>query len=409
MDHGVPEGEGQLATTATLAFGVILLSFLANFVAKRFIVRAVAAIIRRTEVSWDDMLLKRQVFNTLSHLAPGMVIYSLADVVFPRAEGITSLIQRGAVVYMAVVTAWVLDSFVTALNDIYDTLEIAKQRPIKSYVQVVKIIIYTFTAIFLISSVIGRSPVVLLSGLGALSAVLLLVFKDSILGLVASIQLSANDMVRKGDWIEVSKYGADGDVIDISLTTIRVQNFDKTITTVPSYALISDSFRNWRGMQESGGRRIKRAIYVDIGAVRFLEPRDIEALSRIGLIRGYLEAKRAELSRENGAQQADLAELCNGRRLTNLGTFRAYAEAYLRAHPKIEQQGKTLMVRQLAPSDKGVGIELYCFVADTNWVRYEAAQADIFDHLLAVLPRFFLHAFQQPSGRDLRALRGEEN
>jgi len=303
---------------------------------------------------------------------------------------------------MTIITAGVINGFLNALSDIYETLDVAKSKPIKSYVQVLKIVLYAVTGVLAISSLLGESPLVLLGGIGALSAVLLLIFKDSILGLVASIQLSTNDMVRNGDWIEVPAYGADGDVIDIALTTIRVQNFDKTISTVPSYALISGSFRNWRGMSDSGGRRIKRSIYLTTDSVKFLEPADVKRFEGMALIGDHVRSKSEELSDYNIESGADLKEMVNGRRLTNLGTFRAYVLAYLKDHPDIHH-GMTLLVRQLSPGDTGVGIELYCFTTDTDWVKYEDVQADIFDHLLAAVPEFGLRVFQQPTGGDFRA------
>ncbi len=398
---GVPADDRELAAVAVMFFAVILLALIANYFAKHFIIRAVNAFVRRTQTGWDDKLIDNHVFDRLSQLVPGMILFLTAPVVFARSEGLLELSQRAALLYMGIVTVRAVDGFLYAVTDVYDGMNAARFTPIKSYMQVVRIVAYVIAAILLIATIIGRSPVVLLSGLGALSAVLILVFKDAILGLVASVQLSAQDMVRKGDWIEVPKYGANGDVIDIALTTIKVQNFDKTISTIPAYSLISDSFRNWRGMQESGGRRIMRALKIDMTSVRFCTPEDLTRYDRIQLLRPYLATQRQDVERYNREQQIEVDEVVNGRRLTNLGTFRAYVHAYLRANPKIYSD-RTLIVRQLPPDEGGIAIELYCFANDIVWANYEAIQADIFDHLLAIVPEFGLRVFQAPSGSDIR-------
>jgi miniconductance mechanosensitive channel len=263
-----------------------------------------------------------------------------------------------------------------------------------------------FIGLLIVSTLIGKSPVILLSGLGAMTAVLMLVFKDPILGLVAGIQLSANNMLAVGDWLEMGRYGADGEVIDIGLTTVKVKNWDHTITTIPTYALISDSFKNWRGMSESGGRRIKRSLRLDAASVRFLNEADIHRLQKARLLDGYLNDKVQEISRYNSEQAADMTSLVNGRRLTNLGTFRAYLAAMLRQHPHIHQQ-MTLMVRQLESGSEGIPIEIYAFTSTTSWVEYEGIQADIFDHIFAVLPEFDLRVHQSPTGFDMRTLAGK--
>jgi miniconductance mechanosensitive channel len=257
--------------------------------------------------------------------------------------------------------------------------------------------------LLVIAALLDRSPVILLSGFGAMTAVLLLVFKDTLLSLVASVQLTAQDMVRVGDWIEVPQFGADGDVVDVELHTIKVQNWDKTITTIPTHRLISDSFKNWRGMSASGGRRIKRALHIDASSIHFLSEEEIQRYRRFRMLREYLAGKEGELAEYNSqVESADLAEpdrLVNYRRLTNIGTFRAYAWRYLRQHPRIRQD-MTLLVRQLSPGPQGVPIELYCFTNTTAWNEYEDIQADIFDHLLAIVPEFGLRLFQQPAGSE---------
>ena len=287
------------------------------------------------------------------------------------------------------------------LNELYERLPRSKNRPIKGFIQVIKILVLCGAAIIMISVLIDESPLLLLSGLGAITAVLLLVFKDTILSLVASVQLTTNDMLRVGDWIEMPSMNADGDVIDISLHTVKVQNFDKTITTIPTHRLVSDAYRNWRGMSDAGGRRIKRALTIDQNSVRFLRDEEVGDLSRFRVLRDYLERKKQEIADWNKSELAG-EDAVNARRITNIGTLRAYIIGYLQGHPKINDQGFTLLVRQLPPGPEGLPIEIYCFTNTTNWNEYEGIQADIFDHLLAILPEFDLKIFQEPSGADFQ-------
>ena len=299
------------------------------------------------------------------------------------------------------------DSLIDTFYKLYEESKFSTKLPLKGLCQAIKIVVNGTGIIFILSILLDKSPLYFFSGLGALTAVLLLVFKDVILGLVAGVQLTANNMVRKGDWVEMPKYGADGDVIDVALTTIKIQNWDKTITTIPAHALVSDAFKNWRGMSESGGRRIKRSIHLDLSSVRFLKESEIAELEKIDLLKDYFSAKRDEIGEagmkvdEHGLE----APLLNGRNLTNSGTFRAYCLKYLRDHSSIHQEGMTFLVRQLAPTEKGLPIEIYVFVNDVRWVHYEAIQSDIFDHLLASLPIFGLRAFQFPSDGSLLGLK----
>jgi miniconductance mechanosensitive channel len=275
--------------------------------------------------------------------------------------------------------------------------------PLRGVIQTVKLIASVFVGVLAISILMDKSPLIWLSGLGALSAVLMLVFKDPILGLVAGIQLSANEMLTVGDWLEMPKYGADGDVIDIGLTTVKVRNWDKTISTIPTYALISDSFKNWRGMTESGGRRIKRSVFIDTSSIGFLDNEQLERLKKAELLDQYLTEKTQAIDNANSKKQVDMSLRINGRRLTNVGTFRAYLISFLQSHPDIHQQ-LTLMVRQLQPTSEGLPIEIYAFTNTTSWGAYESIQADIFDHVFAVLPEFGLRAHESPTGHDIRAL-----
>jgi miniconductance mechanosensitive channel len=393
----------ELAIRSGALVVVIILATIANIVAKRVVLLCVRYLVGRTETKIDDIFLERKVFTKLSHFAPAIVIYLLSPVALGGFELLSSVITHAAIIYMVVVGLLVIDSLLNAILDIYRTFEVSKEIPIKGFIQILKIVIYFFALIFIISILLGKSPVYLISGLGALTAVLLLIFKDSILGFVAGIQLTTNKMIAPGDWVEIPKYGADGDVLEITLSTVKVQNFDKTITTVPTYALITDSFKNWRGMAESEGRRIKRSVNIDLSTIRLCTEEMIERYARIEAIGPYIERKRLEIAEYNSARSIDDSVLVNGRRLTNVGTFRAYLEHYLRSHPMINRS-MTLMVRQLAPTEHGLPIEIYVFSSDKDWVNYEAIQADIFDHILAVVPEFDLKVFQNPSGSDFKAL-----
>ncbi len=410
---GVLEQSGLSATLArtcadTLAFlaGVIivlLLAWLANWITKRLIVRLVHRVAKHSKTAWDDALVKYRVFSRLSHLAPGVVIYSAAPILFEDHPTAHAGMRTAASLYMIGVTWFVADAFLNAAVDIYRTYSFAKRIPIRSFVQVFKIVLALALIIVTLSTLIGKDPSNLLAGMGAMTAVLLLVFKDSILGFVAGIQLSANRMIHMGDWIEMPKYGADGDVVDISLTTVKVQNWDKTVSTIPTYALVSDSFKNWRGMSESGGRRIKRNICIDINSIRFCDESVLEKFKRFEHLTRYIETRQAEITAWNHEHNIDHSEPVNGRRLTNIGVFRAYLVAYLRNHPKIHKY-MTFLVRHLEPTPQGLPIQIYVFSNDQVWANYEAVQADIFDHILAVIPEFGLRVYQQPSGADFQSL-----
>lgn len=335
----------------------------------------------------------------MSHIAPAIIIYAFAPV-FP--ENVEAKIYTGVTVYITLVVMFVISAFLNSVNDIYNNFEISKTRPIKGFIQIVKVFVFVIGGILIIAEIIGQNPLVLLGGLGALSAVVLLIFQDSILGLVAGIQLSSNDMVRVGDWIEMSNYGADGYVIDISLNTVKVQNFDKTITTIPTYKLVSDSLKNWRGMVETGGRRIKRSVYIDTSSITFCTDEMIDEFKKIHYLKDHIMKKQKEIAEYNKKNNIDASVKVNGRRLTNIGVFRAYVSNYLKNHPGINKN-MIQMVRQLPPGEYGLPIEVYAFTKTTNWVEYEGIQADIFDHILAVVPEFKLKVFQNPTGYDFRS------
>ncbi len=396
-DRGVSDELAPWIVAVALAICVIALAIFVNWIAKRIIVATVVRLVRRTATDWDDVLVERKVFVRLSHLAPA-VVFQLTAPLFPTVE---ALIVNASIVYMLVAGMYAVFAFLDAATDIYQKLDIHKNRPIKGYIQVAKILIVIGVAIVAIGILLERDPWSLLAGLGAATAVLLLVFRDTILSLVASVQISANDMVRLGDWIEVPRYGADGDVVDISLHTVTVQNWDKTLTTVPTYSLFSDSFKNWRGMEASGGRRIKRAIHIDQSTIRFATSDEITRWQKYQLLTPYLSERVALVEQWNRDHNVDDSELINGRRITNIGTFRAYCVAYLKAHPMVHQK-MTFLVRQLKPTAEGLPIEIYVFSKDQAWANYESIQADIFDHLLAILPSFDLKVYQYPSGSDFQ-------
>jgi miniconductance mechanosensitive channel len=405
LSTGMPEGWEATIRTVIVAVIILAVAILADIITSKIILSGIRRLVSKTKTQLDDILIERRVFNKVAHIVPGLLIYYTVGFVFSDYPVFGDIIGRLALIYIIIVLLLAIDSFINALHQIYLTMPVSEGRPIKGYVQVVKIIIYFIGIILIISSLMKESPGKLLTGLGAMAAVLMLVFKDTILGFVASIQLSANKMVKPGDWIEMPSHNADGTVIDISLNTVKVQNWDKTIATVPTYALVSESFRNWKGMEESGGRRIKRSINIDMNSVRFVDDEMAERFKKIQVLKDYVLNKEAEILKYNEENKIDGSILVNGRRMTNLGTFRKYVEEYLHRHPKIHND-MTFLVRQLQPDERGLPIEIYVFSNDQEWANYEAIQADIFDHILAVIPQFGLRVFQSPSGRDFQKLTG---
>ncbi|MFC6653988.1 mechanosensitive ion channel family protein [Paenibacillus rhizoplanae] len=393
--YGVSEQMVVYLSNIIMVLCIALLSIVANLVAKKIVLKIIIHIINNNRYTWDNFFLEKKVFHKLSHLAPAFIIYYAAPI--PLYQ---SFIVKFALAYMIIVTITVFNALLDAIDAIYRTYEVSKMRPIRGYIQVAKIILYIIGAIVVISNLMGQNPLILLSGLGALSAVLMLVFKDSILGLVAGIQLSSNDMVRVGDWIEMPKYNADGNVIDITLNTVKVMNFDKTITMIPSYALISDSFKNWRGMEASGGRRIKRSVCIDTSSICFCTKEMIEQFQKVHYLSDYVTARLDEIHAYNIEHHINRESKVNGRQLTNIGVFREYVQEYLRNHPKIHKD-MTLIVRQLAPGDSGLPLEIYAFSNETTWGVYESVQSDIFDHIFAIIPLFGLRVFQNPTGQDI--------
>jgi len=389
LDHGINQGLAFYVARGLAVATMLGLSLLANFVAKRYIVATLTHVISKSKSKWDDAVVRQRTLIT--------------PIALESFDGLISFIRGALQVYMIVIMVLVIDSLLNTVEDVYQNFRASKEIPIKGFIQVLKMLLYFLAIIFIISILLNKTPIYLLSGVGALAAVLMLVFRDSILGFVGGIQLAANKMVAVGDWIEMPKYGADGDVLEVALTTVKVQNWDKTITTIPTYALISESFKNWRGMSDSGGRRIKRALSIDMSSIRFCDEEMLGRYEKIQYISAYIEQKKAELEQFNQAANVDNASLANGRRMTNVGTFRAYVVAYLRHHPMINMD-MTFLVRQLAPGEHGLPIEIYVFSKDKAWANYEAIQADIFDHILAVVPEFDLRVYQNPTGADFRML-----
>ncbi len=398
--RGLEHRLAEIIAWIVIIAGILVAAWVCNFIAQKVILRVISFVVRKSRTKWDDALQSRKVFVRFSHLAPILVIYLGAGALPPMKDQIQSV----AIIYTYLIGMLIINGFLNAAMDIYNTYDLSRERPIKGYVQIVQIVLFVMVAILVISKLLGRSPIGILTGFGAMTAILLLVFKDTILGLVASLQLSFNDMVRKGDWIEMPKYGADGDVIDMTLYSVKVQNWDKTISTIPTYALMTDSFKNWRGMSESGGRRIKRSINIDMTSIKFCDEEMLKQFSKIQYIRDYLKDKQQELDNYNKEKQIDFSSLVNGRRLTNIGTFRAYLILYLQNHPKVHKN-LTFMVRQLQPGENGLPVEIYVFSNDQAWVNYESIQADIFDHVLAIIPEFDLRVFQSPTGGDFRSLK----
>jgi miniconductance mechanosensitive channel len=389
------------AHAAAGAAVLLAAAWLTGALARFMLFRVVRGLARRTAWRWDEALFEHGVFLWLSRLVPAVVVQFGIELVPALPAQAARMVINAAAALMVFFAVMAANAALSALEALYRGSPDGSRRSIKGLVQLAKLGLFIAAALVIIVGFTGRSIGWMLSGLGAMSAVLMLVFKDTILGFVAGLQLSSSDMLRVGDWITMPAAGADGDVVDIALYTVKVRNFDQTIVTVPTWKLISESYQNWRGMSEAGGRRIKRALLIDAASVRFMEPEELAALSQLRLLRDHLAAKRDDLEHWNGALGDDAAILPNRRRLTNLGTFRAYATAYLDGHPQIRRD-MTCMVRQLPGGAQGVPLELYCFTATTDWADYEAIQADLFDHLIAVLPVFGLKLYQQPSGYDLR-------
>lgn len=385
---------------------VVILAYLADYITKNVLVASIKRLVRKSKTQWDDALLNRRVIHRISHLAPALVVYFSVNLFLSEFQTINSIINEAINIYIILIVLVTLDALLSAFHDIYLTLDISKERPIKGYIQVVKIIMHSVGGILILSRLLGKDPTVILGSLGALAAVLILVFRDTILGFVSSIQLSANRMLKPGDWISMPSRNADGTVIDITVNTVKVRNWDKTISTIPTYALINESFQNWKGMQESKGRRIARAVYIDIKSITFCTDEMLERFKKFRLIKDYIVTKQKEIEEFNRNLGITDDDTVSRRRLTNVGVFRKYIQTYLEKHHKIhnDEPPYIVMVRHLQPTERGLPIQIYCFSKEIQWKNYEQVQADIFDHILAVISEFNLRVFQNPSGDDFRAL-----
>ena len=379
---GVAEGNLLVVQRIVVIMGILLIAYLLDMICRKVVMPGVRKVTAKTQSTWDDYLLSDEVMTNVCHLIPPIVVFALIPFAFPNEPNFLSLILKICTIYITVVVMKLICAFLTSLYTISSEHEKLKNHSMKGFYQMLKLIVICIGTIIIISELISKDPIAILTGLGAGTAILMLVFQDTIKGLVAGIQLTANDMVRPGDWISMPKYGADGDVMEVSLTTVKVRNWDKTITTVPPYALVNDSFQNWRGMFDIGGRRVKRSIHIDMNTVRFCTEEELAHFKQQPWMEGFEETGKEEV---------------------NLYLFRHYLDYYLRHHPKVNQD-MIMLVRQLQPTEHGMPIELYFFSANTAWVKYEALQAEVFDHVLAVVHRFGLKVFQSPTGLDLQSL-----
>lgn len=397
----------DIVAAILLSILVIGVAILVNFITKKLILAIIHKLVEKSKTTWDDKLLEKKVFHRLSHIAPAILLYYANDIVLADFPGWLYFIETVTYLYMLSICLSVIFAFLDAVNEIYQTLPRSKDRSIKPFIQVVKVLVAVFVGIAIVSILFNKNPLTIVAGMGVFVTALMFLFKDTLLGLVGGIQLASNDMIRPGDWIAMPSRGADGTVTEITLNTVKVQNWDKTVTTIPTYSLITESFKNWRGMEESGGRRICRNINIDLQSIQFCTPEMIERFRKYELITKYIDWRLKEVEEYNNARNIDPEIKVNGRRITNIGTFRKYVEEYLRANENIHQEGMTFLVRQLEPSELGLPIQIYVFSKVQSWVEYEAIQADIFDHILSVIPEFGLRLFQNPTGHDFRKLGGE--
>lgn len=399
----VPEANVYLFRVVILLASLVVMSLLSFYITRFIVMRVIKTVVNRTSNNWDNKLLSNRLLNRVSYIVPAILIYKYIPFVLPYNPGWLAFILAVLGIYIVLVILLSIFTLVNTFGDIYNEWEISNYKPIKGYLQLVKVLLSFFAGVLILATILGESPLTFLAGLGALSAILMLVFKDALLGLVAGVQISANDMARPGDWITMDRYKADGDVMEIALTTVKVRNFDKTIVYIPAYAMISDSFINWRGMFESEGRRIKRALYIDMETVKFCTPEMLDAYKEIELISGYVIEKQKEIDDYNATMSFDKSVSVNGRNQTNIGIFRMYMQAYLKSLDTLNTEA-ILMVRQLPPSDKGIPLEAYAFCRSKEWVVYEGVQSDIFDHFYSALGFFDLALYQTPSSNNVREI-----
>ena len=403
IDWGIDPEVADRFDETIIAILMIAIAVGLNYLCQAILIGGMKQYTRLKPHKWNTLLMKRKVFHHLIHTVPAFLVYALLPMAFVRGKELLLISQKACTIYIIFSLLLAINGILLMIMDIYDGKESMKNRPMKGFIQVLQVVLFFVGGIVIIAIIVNKSPASLFAGLGASAAILMLVFKDSIMGFVSGIQLSANNMLKVGDWITMPKYGADGTVIEVTLNTVKVRNFDNTITTIPPYLLISDSFQNWQGMQESGGRRVKRSINIDMTSVRFCTPEMLEKYRKIQLLTDYVEETERVVEEYNKEHDIDNSVLVNGRRQTNLGVFRAYLTNYLRSLPTVNQE-MTCMVRQLQPTETGIPLELYFFSANKVWVAYEGIQADVFDHVLAIIPEFGLRVFQNPSGEDLRRI-----
>ncbi len=401
LNLGIGSFNSELITVLILVLLLVLVGFIIDKVIRQILLSTFNRIAEKSKTEWDDLLVENKVFSAVAHLAPVIFIFYFIPGIFDNHPTIVDYSQRLSEIVILIASMIVLFRALNSVRDALERVPSFKDKPLRSYFQLAKIIIGIVLGILMLSIIADRSVMYFFGAFGAMTAVVLLVFKDTLLGFIASIQLAANDMIRVGDWVQMDKYGADGDVIEINLTTVKVRNWDKTISTVPTYSFISDSFKNWRGMEETGARRIARSIFINQNSVKFCTEEMIEHYKNIHILKSYVEEKVEEISKYNTAHDINTSEVSNGRRMTNLGTLRAYLLKYIERHPRINKD-LTILVRQLAPTEKGIPIQIYAFANDIAWANYEDIQADIFDHTLAVIPQFDLEIFQNPSGTDFK-------
>ena len=389
---------------------IILLALAVDYICRYILLGAFKKFAKKTTNQLDDLIIEKKIINKGMHIIPSILIFTMLPMAYPSPadKEILVLLQKLCQIYIITVSLLFINSLLNLGVELFHRNDKFKDKPLKGFVQIVQVILFSVGIILLISILINESPSTIFTGIGASAAILMLVFKDTILGFVAGIQLSANDMLRVDDWISMPKYGADGTVIEITLNTVKVKNFDNTISTIPPYALISESFQNWRGMRESPGRRIKRSINLDMNSVKFCTPEMLEKYRKISLLAGYIDDTENKLQTYNQTNQIDNTILVNGRRQTNLGVFRAYLQRYLESLPEVNKE-MICMVRHLQPTEKGIPMELYFFSSIKDWIIYETIQADVFDHVLAVIPEFDLQIFQELSGNDVRMFVKTEN
>jgi miniconductance mechanosensitive channel len=396
VNLGLSEIVARYVNMAVLLLGLLIIVFSIDFVIRKMIRSFFTKFANKTKTDFDDLLIKNKTPRNMAHILPLIIAHQLSPIVFADFEYFSTIIEKGLHLFAIVLILWVVRSILSTLKDYLKTLASSKDKPVDSYIQVFMIFAWVFGILAAFAILTGIKFIEFITTIGAASAVLILVFKDTILGFVASIQVSINDMVRIGDWVTFEKYAADGDVTEINLSTVKVRNFDLTITTIPTYALISDSFKNWRAMENSGGRRIKRAINIKLASIHYLSKKEIDALKKIQSITAYLETRQKDIDSFNTTHNIDKELLLNGRNLTNIGVFRKYAETYIENHSGINKD-MLLMVRQLAPGTQGIPIEIYAFSRDKRWENYEYIMADIFDHIIAAVPYFNLEIFELPS------------